>query len=145
MREAERITRWTLEARWRYYQWPLVRTNRRSDSAKNTPNSLSFLPVQVLINHVKSPRDHLRRDLSTIMTVRRRMGEGAFRALWRARLSDRRSHPPIDDLSLKQSTTKLHGHVATVEGIVFAGFHNKRPYTTCARIFAVRIVRTKGQ
>lgn len=42
-----------------YYQWPLVRTNRCSDSAKNTSNSLSFLPVQVLINHDKSPLDHM--------------------------------------------------------------------------------------
>lgn len=57
------------------------------------------------------------------------MGRGVFRTLWRVRLSDRRSHPPIDNLSLKQSTTKLHGHVATVEGIVCANFHGKRPYT----------------
>lgn len=72
------------------------------------------------------------------------MGEGAFRALWRARLSDRRSHPQIDDISLEQSTTRLHGHVATVEGIVCVNFHNKRPHTACARFFAVRIVRSRG-
>lgn len=57
------------------------------------------------------------------------MGRGVFRTLWRDRLSDRRSHPPIDDLSLKQFTTKLHGHVATVGGIVCAKFHGKRTYT----------------
>lgn len=111
-----------------YYHWPFVRTNRRSDSAQNTPNSLSFLPVQVLINHVKSSLDHLRSCLSTIMAVGGRMGREVFRTLWRDRLSDRRSHPPIDDLSLKQSTTKLHGHVATVGSIMCAKFRSKKPY-----------------
>lgn len=56
------------------------------------------------------------------------MGRRAFRVLWRARLSETTVPPSDNDLPPEQSTTKLHAHVAIVEGTMRTEFRDKRTW-----------------